>query len=88
MRFSPTRIAIASSLGAAALGVLIQSIVWTANNGAAAPAPCSDRPLADQNCHYNNSLASGLGYAGAAVLAGGVALTLFVPCDADKKVKQ
>ena len=51
MRFSPTLVTIASSLGAAALGVLIQSIVWTANNGAAA-------------------------------------LTLFVPCDADKKVKQ
>jgi hypothetical protein len=70
---------IAGVLGAAALGVLIPSIFWSVKDGQPAAPPCSDDPLAAQDCRYDNKALYGTGYAITAALTGGLLLTLFLP---------
>ncbi len=70
---------IAGVLGAAALGVLIPSIFWSVKDGQPAAPPCSDDPLATQDCRYDNKALYGAGYAITAALTGGLLLTLFLP---------
>ena len=78
-QLTPGRKITAGVLGAAALGVLIPSIFWSVKDGQPAPTPCSDNPLAAQDCRYDNKALYGVGYAMTAALAGGMLLTLFLP---------
>jgi len=78
-QLTPGRKILAGVLGVAALGVLIPSIFWSVKDGQAAPTPCSDNPLAAQDCRYDNKALYGVGYAMTAALAGGMLLTLFLP---------